>query len=60
LVESISSDDFEIVAALDYGVYAEALSVDWIAKEPRKLRANTLGQPEKAPSKCGGHSGCRR
>src|SRR5262247_2732051 len=47
LVESISSDDFEIVAALDYGVYSEALSVDWIAKEPRQLRANTLGQPEK-------------
>jgi oxalate decarboxylase len=45
-IQSIGSEDCEIVGVLDSSVYREALLSDWIAKVPRQLLANNLGLPE--------------
>jgi oxalate decarboxylase len=45
-IQSIGSEDCEIVGVHDSSVYREALLSDWIAKVPRQLLANNLGLPE--------------
>lgn len=47
-IQSIGSEDAEVVGVLDSPVYRESSLSDWLAKAPRHLLANNLGLPEKA------------
>jgi oxalate decarboxylase len=47
-IQSIGSEDAEIVGVLDSPVYRESSLSDWLAKAPRHLLANNLGLSDKA------------
>jgi len=52
-IQSIGTEDAEIVGALDSGSYQEGSLSDWVAKAPRHLLANNFGLPEKAVARFG-------
>jgi oxalate decarboxylase len=45
-IQNIGSDEAQIIAVLDSGVFQEITLSDWIAKAPRHLLANNFGVPE--------------
>ncbi|SDR34956.1 oxalate decarboxylase [Rhizobiales bacterium GAS191] len=50
-IQSIGTEDAEIVGVLDSGAYREISLSDMVAKAPRHLLANNLGVPEDALAK---------
>jgi oxalate decarboxylase len=47
-VQNISTNECELIGALDSGTYQEASLSDWIANVPAHLLANNFGLPEAA------------
>lgn len=47
-IQSIGTEDAEVVGVLDSPLYRESSLSDWLAKAPRHLIANNLGLSEKA------------
>jgi oxalate decarboxylase len=52
-IQSVGTEDAEIVGVLDSPSYQESSMSDWLAKAPRHLLANNFGLPEKAVANFG-------
>jgi oxalate decarboxylase len=52
-IQSIGSEDTELVGVLDSGIYQESSLSDWLSKAPRHLLANNFGLPESAVTTLG-------